>query len=343
MAYLKIDGAQGEGGGQVLRTALTLSMLTNTNIEVTNIRARRNKPGLLRQHLTSVMAASEISQASTQGVELGSTAIRFAPKQIKAGDYRFVIGTAGSTVLVCQTVLLALALADSSSTVRFEGGTHNGMSPSLCFFEQSFLPILRMLGVRCELQVTSLGFYPAGGGKWQIHIQPTASLSPLDFTESRTLFGERGAACQAKALLSDLPESIGERELATAKKALGWDLAESSLHDVPSPGSGNSLQLMLPASTHINMFEQFGQLGVSAERVAKRCAGNVKRFVKAHVNVEEFLADQLLIPMALAGKGSFSTTKPSLHTLTNIAVIEQFLDVNFTVEQENDLRWCIGV
>lgn len=179
MPYLVIDGAQGEGGGQVLRTALTLSILTQRPIEIVNIRAKRKKPGLLRQHLTSVLAAQAICEASTEGVELGSSRIRFSPGEVLPGDYRFAIGTAGSTVLVCQTILPVLALAKAGSKVEFEGGTHNGMSPSLCFLEQSYLPLLKLMGIDCKIVKSSLGFYPVGGGKWQIEIKPAKVLSQL--------------------------------------------------------------------------------------------------------------------------------------------------------------------
>ena len=174
MSYLVIDGAQGEGGGQVLRTALTLSILTKQPIELINIRAKRNKPGLLRQHLTSVLAAKKICGAKTEGVELGASRIRFSPGEVQPGAYHFSISTAGSTVLVCQTILPVLMLADASSEVIFEGGTHNGMSPSLCFLEHSYLPVLKMMGVECKIDVSKLGFYPAGGGRWKLTIKPVS-------------------------------------------------------------------------------------------------------------------------------------------------------------------------
>ncbi|WMS88908.1 RNA 3'-terminal phosphate cyclase [Pleionea litopenaei] len=148
-----IDGAFGEGGGQVLRSSLTLSMITKTPIELINIRAKRSKPGLMRQHLTAIEAAKTICNAEVVGANLGAETIQFYPGEIQAGNYDFSIGTAGSTVLVCQTILLALAYAPDHSRVRFEGGTHNGLSPSLCFFEQSYLPVLRQMGLTCDLDV----------------------------------------------------------------------------------------------------------------------------------------------------------------------------------------------
>ena len=332
MEYMIIDGAQGEGGGQVLRTALTLSILTQQPIELINIRAGRKKTGLLRQHLTSVKAAQTICDAKTDGVELGSKHIRFAPGKVKAGDYHFAIGTAGSTVLVCQTILLVLATADGESTITFEGGTHNGLSPSLCFLQQSYLPILEKMGIKCDINITRLGFNPAGGGKWQIHIKP-ASLKTIELTKACSELNSINKNCSINAILSLLSRSIAEREIAQAKKTLCWQNAKSEIKFVDSLGPGNSLQLCVANETHTSMFEIIGQTGLSAENVAKRAAGRVNKFLHAQAAVEEHLADQLLLPMTLAGKGSFSTTKPSLHTMTNIDVIKKFIEIDIKVEQ----------
>lgn len=341
MSYLTIDGSQGEGGGQVLRTALTLSILTQQSIELINIRVGRKKTGLLRQHLTCVLAAQEICEATTEGVELGATRILFSPGQVKSGDYQYAIGTAGSTVLVCQTIFPVLALAKGNSTVTFEGGTHNGMSPSLCFLEHSFLPVLKSMGVNCVVNTTKLGFYPAGGGKWQISIEPTQKLSPIHLSEAGSHFAQSSENCSLTALVSLLPEAIGQREIATAKKILRWSDAKSQVQKVVTPGPGNSFQLSIKSKTHCSVFEMVGELGVSAERVAKRAAGRVNKFIHAEAAVEEHLADQLLLPIALAGSGSFTTTKPSLHTTTNIEVIKLILGVEIQIEQLNDVLWKV--
>ena len=343
MKYMIIDGSQGEGGGQVLRTALTLSILTQQNIELINIRAGRKKTGLLRQHLTCVLAAQEICEATTEGVELGSTRIRFSPGKVKAGNFHYAIGTAGSTVLVCQTILPVLSLAKESSTVTFEGGTHNGMSPSLSFLEQSFLPVLKSMGVNCKVSTATLGFYPAGGGKWQIVIEPTQALKPIHLTDAGCDFASDMDNCSLNALISLLPISIGQREVTTAKKILDWQEASSQVQDVVTPGPGNSFQLRIDSKTHSSVFEVVGELGVSAERVAKRAAGRVNKFIHAQAAVEEHLADQLLLPIALAGSGCFTTTKPSLHTITNIDVIKKILGKEILVKQLTDTLWGVSL
>lgn len=339
--FIKIDGSQGEGGGQVLRTALTLSILTQQNIELINIRAGRKKTGLLRQHLTCVLAAQEICNATTEGVELGATRIRFSPGEVKSGDYHFSIGTAGSTVLVCQTILPVLALAKESSTVTFEGGTHNGMSPSLSFLQQSFLPVLKNMGVNCQVNISSLGFYPAGGGKWQIVIEPSLALKPICLTEAGSDSARNIENCSLNALVSLLPESIGQREVTAAKKILNWQNASSQVQEVVTPGPGNSFQLSIDSKTHSSVFEVVGELGLSAEKVAKRAAGRVNKFIHAKAAVEEHLADQLLLLIALAGSGRFTTTKPSLHTTTNVDVIKQILGCEIKMEQISDVLWNV--
>ena len=341
MTYKFIDGSQGEGGGQVLRSALTMSILTKQPIEIVNIRAKRRKPGLLRQHLTSVLAAQAICGATTEGVELGAGRIRFSPGEVVPGDYHFAIGTAGSTVLVCQTILPVLALSNARSSVTFEGGTHNGKSPSLCFFEQSYLPLMQLMGMRCEVERIALGFYPAGGGKWKITIEPTKDLGEVALTTAASNFAATPENCQLHALISQLPLSIGEREVKTATDILNWDAAEGTVTEVDSPGPGNSFQLKIKSNTHTSVFEVVGEMGVSAERVAKRCAGRVRKFVHSQTAVEEQLADQLLIPMTIAGGGSYTTTKPTLHTATNIDVIKQFIDIEITTEQLSDVCWKI--
>ena len=340
---IKIDGSQGEGGGQVLRTALTLSILTQQNIELYNIRAGRNKTGLLRQHLTCVLAAQEICGASIEGVELGSTHIRFSPGKIKAGNFNFAIGSAGSTVLVCQTILPVLALAPNCSTVTFEGGTHNGMSPSLCFLEQSFLPILKRMGVDCQIKTATLGFYPAGGGKWQISVQPTTKLKPIKLTTAGAQFAKQTNNCSLTALVSSLPSSIGQREINTAKKVLNWHDAPSLVQNVITPGPGNSFQLGIDSETHRSVFEVRGEKGLSAQNVAKRAAGRVNVFIQSQAAVEEYLADQLLLPIALAGSGSFTTTKPSLHTITNINVIKHILGKEIQLKQLTQCLWHVSL
>lgn len=296
-------------------------MCTGKDIAVKNIRAGRQRPGLLRQHLTALNAATDICNAEVKGNELGSVEIEFSPEAINAGDYTFKIGTAGSTTLLAQTILPALMRADSASTISMEGGTHNGMAPSVDFIEQSFLPQLRNAGLEIESNLAVHGFYPNGGGAWQLKVQPINELAPI-------VLSERGEAKQHSAVVtsSNIEASIAERELARVRKKLGFQ--ESQLHtlQVASPGPGNIVSIRLAYEQVNEVFESVGALGVPAERVAGRAIAPTKRYMAANHAVGEYLADQLLVPMVTGQGGEFTTGELSEHTKTNIAVIEQVLE-----------------
>ncbi len=208
MPVIEINGSHGEGGGQILRTALALSAVTGKAFDIENIRARRTKPGLMRQHLTAVKAAAAICGATVDGDAIGSTRLRFKPSALQAGEYGFNIGSAGSTSLVLQTVLLPLALQGGASRVILQGGTHNNGAPPFEFIERAFLPLLRRIGFNIEVELRRFGFYPAGGGEVRVDIQPPAPLKQL-------LIGGHGAALSRKgeAIVSNLPFHIAGREI----------------------------------------------------------------------------------------------------------------------------------
>ena len=337
---IHIDGSQGEGGGQILRTSLALSMLTGIPVQFSNIRAGRKKPGLMRQHLTAVLAAAEISQATVTGVSIGARELIFKPGPVRAGDYTFSIGTAGSTTLVFQTVLPALMLADGPSRLSFEGGTHNPMAPPFDFLAEAFLPLLQRMGLQVSVRLERYGFYPAGGGRWTASIQPAAKLQPLILSERGELL-ER----EAVAVWTHLPGHIAQRELKTIAERLNWPEACLHYRELPAPqlGPGNYLKLRLLSEHITEVFSAFGEVGVSAERLARRCATEVQQYQATAAPVGVHLADQLLLPLALAGSGEFITSKPSRHTQTNIAVIERFLPVRFALEKRSREVWRISV
>ncbi|MCF2857786.1 RNA 3'-terminal phosphate cyclase [Pseudoalteromonas sp. SMS1] len=336
-----IDGAKGEGGGQVLRTALSLSMLLNQPIEIKNIRAGRKKPGLKRQHLTCVLAAQQICDAQVSGAELNSQHITFVPNQIQAGEYEFKIGTAGSTVLVCQTILLPLALNGKASRVKLQGGTHNGMSPSLTFFEHSFMSALKSMGLTCTITTQKLGFFPAGGGSWQIDISPLTSLKPCQFEQSGAELELQEHHCHVLSIVAGVKDSVASREIKEAQSQLSWTNAGTEIDRANAFGKGNSFHLSVGQGLQVAMFEQVGELGLSAERVAGRTVEALKRYLKSGAAVEEHLADQLLLPMALAGSGSFTTTALSSHTTTNIDVIAQLSGIKIKTQQLNEYLWKV--
>jgi RNA 3'-terminal phosphate cyclase (ATP) len=320
---LRIDGAEGEGGGQVIRTALGLSLVTGRPFRLVNIRGRRERPGLLRQHLTAVEAAARIGGARVEGARLRSSELLFAPATIRPGDYAFDVGTAGSATLVLQTVLPALLVASAPSRVTVHGGTHNPLAPPFDFLARVFAPALARMGARVNLTLLRHGFHPAGGGEVRMEVAP-APLAPLHLLERGRVLRRR-----AVALVSNLPLSIAEREL----DVVGWE--EREARPVESDGPGNVLLLHAEAEHASELVAGFGEKGVPAERVAGRAATEMSRYLDAGVPVGEHLADQLLVPLALAGGGSFRTLPLSSHALTNAALVARFLPVRF--ETEGDL------
>jgi RNA 3'-terminal phosphate cyclase (ATP) len=335
---LQIDGAQGEGGGQVLRSALALSLVTGRAFQIRRIRAGRQRPGLMRQHLAAVHAAAAVGSARVAGGTIGSRQLTFVPEAVKPGGYRFAVGSAGSATLVLQTVLPALVLAGGPSTVVLEGGTHNPFAPPFDFLEKAFLPLLRRMGPRVEVALDRPGFFPAGGGRFTARVTPVAWLRPLILPERGELLRLRGAA-----IVADLPRRIAEREAAALADLLPLAAEDVAIREYPGRGPGNAVLVAVHSEQVSEVFSAFGARGRPAESVARTAAEEVLNYLAAGVPVGRRLADQLLLPMALAGGGSFHTLEPSRHTRTNIAVIGQFLDVAITARPLEHGAWCIAV
>lgn len=324
---LHIDGAQGEGGGQILRTALTMSMVTGSDIKIDNIRAGRAKPGLMRQHLACVKAAQMVSGAEVSGAKVGSTSIIFKPDAIRAGEYEFSVGTAGSTMLIFQTVLPALATADGVSHLKFYGGTHNIMAPSFDFISLAFIPVIKRMGIDIEMKLHRHGFYPQGGGEWHAVIRPTTHIRRLELLETGELQHRECVVTSA-----NIPAHIAEREMSEVAKRCGWTHEEVHAYNVEGLGSGNILSLRLHYQHYSEVIEHVGKIGISAERVARNAIKDLRRYQANSAVVGEHLADQLLLPMAIGGGGVFRTLKPSLHCKTNKDVIHLFTDRRFVFE-----------
>jgi len=333
---LELDGSQ--GGGQLLRSALTLSLCSGEPFRMRGIRAGRPKPGLMRQHLTAVEAAVAISGSTAIGATPGSQQLEFRPGAVRGGDYRFAIGTAGSTTLVLQTLLPALLRADQPSTVVIEGGTHNPLAPPADFLIQTWVPLLRRMGASVDITLVRHGFYPAGGGELRVAVTPS-TLKPLNLEV-------RGAirSIKALAITASVPESVAERELAFVGEHFG--LAADSLHCrvVERPvGPGNVLLISVESDALCTVFAGFGERAIRAEHVAADVCRQAQRYIDADVAVDEHLADQLLLPMALACGGAFTTTQPSAHFLSNAALVEKFLPVEITPTAASDIAWRVGV
>jgi RNA 3'-terminal phosphate cyclase (ATP) len=332
-----IDGSYGEGGGQILRTSLALSLVTGKPFRIENIRANRKKPGLGRQHLTAVNAAVEIGQAEVKGNSIGSLILDFAPETVKPGKYHFAIGTAGSCTLVLQAILPALLMAEGKSELTLEGGTHNPLAPTFDFLNMAFFPVLHRMGANVTAALERPGFYPAGGGKFSVSIEPTGRPARIDLLTRGNIEKQT-----ARAVVSKLPKSIGEREINVIRGILGWDRHCLCVEEVKHPvGPGNVLTAIIECEQITEVFTGFGERGVPAEKVASRIVIEIQEYLNADVPVGRHLADQLIIPVALAGGGKFRTLSPSQHTTTNIEVVKQFLDIVCSINQPNKNLWEI--
>jgi RNA 3'-terminal phosphate cyclase (ATP) len=327
---ITIDGAQGEGGGQILRSALSLSICTEQPFRIEHIRARREKPGLLRQHVTAVKAAADISDAEVHGAEVGSTTLTFKPRTVRPGEYAFSIGTAGSCTLVLQTILPPLVTARSPSTIRISGGTHNKAAPPADFLARAFLPLLARMGATVNLNIVRHGFYPRGGGTIDVHVSPVDRLHPIHLSE-------RGARLRryAEAYICGVPMHVAERELAVVGNRLNWAPEELKIRGIPSDmGPGNALVVTLEYEHITEVFTGFGERARSAESVAEETVREARDYLAHEAPVGPHLADQLLLPMALGGLTGFVTCAPTLHFTSNADVIYAFTGRRIVAEPE---------
>lgn len=329
---IEIDGSQGEGGGQILRSALSLAVCTGKAFRIVGIRARRAKPGLLRQHLTAVKAAAAISDARVEGGEIGSMTLSFEPGAVRAGEYSFAIGTAGSCTLVLQTVLPPLLTATEPSLIRISGGTHNSAAPPVEFLTRAFLPLINRMGPTVVLRTERIGFYPRGGGIIEVQVIPTPRLRPIEILER----GERREA-YAEAFISGIAKSVADRELAVIAHRLNWEPEQLKVRGISSEmGPGNALVLSLQYEHITEVFTSFGAPGRSAESVAEEVAAATRDYLAQTSPVGPHLADQLLLPMALGGLSAFATCAPTRHFQSNCEVIAAFTGKRFGVADKDN-------
>lgn len=329
---IQIDGSMGEGGGQVLRSSLTLSMLTGLPFEIKQIRANRRKPGLMRQHLTAVLAAAKICNAEVSGAELKSGYLSFRPGSIVGGDYHFSIGTAGSTMLVFQTIMAALLKADKPSRVLLEGGTHNPLAPPFEFLVGSFLPVMHRMGADIQLELVRPGFFPAGGGKVAVDIKPLKSWNPL-VLHSRGELVSRGV----DILHAHLPKHIAVREQEIIMHRFNLSREQTVVKSMSnSRGPGNIIVAKWQYEHFCQVWTNCARIGVPAERIAKDLCGEIGRYLAGNAPVGEYLADQLLLPMALAGGSSILAQTLSMHARTQLEVIDRFLGTKGVVAKTSE-------
>lgn len=342
--FIEIDGSQGEGGGQILRTALSLSLRLGTPFRLTKIRQNRDKPGLRPQHLVAVTAAARLGAAEVSGAAVDSRELCFSPQlfgaELPGGKYRFDIGTAGSAPLVLQTLLPALLGAKQPSTVVISGGTYNTKAPPFDFLAHVFIPILVRLGATLTVRMNCPGFYPKGGGEIAAEITPCSKLGKLKLCDRGAILKKR-----ATALCAGLPDHVGERELATLRQHLSWPASCFSITKLSRSKSPGNIVLVEIESEHVTeLFSSVGERGVRAEEVASRAAAEALGYLQAEVPVGEHLADQLILPLSLYQGGIYRTTAPSLHLLTQVDIVRRFLpEVEITLQQESTESYVVAV
>ncbi len=335
---IRIDGSRGEGGGQILRSALSLAICTGQAFRIERIRARRERPGLLHQHVTAAKAAAEICDAELEGCEAGSSALTFKPRTVRGGRYAFSIGTAGSCTLVLQTVLPPLLTASAPSVVRISGGTHNKAAPPVDFLTRAFLPLIARMGAGVNLRIERHGFYPRGGGIIEAQIAPVSRLQPIQLLER----GARRRA-YAESYLCGVPPHVAERELAVVGKRLDWAPEQLKIRDIPREmGPGNVLVITLEYEHVTEVFTGFGERGRSAESVAEGAVREACEYLAHEAPAGPHLADQLLLPMALGGLTMFATCAPTAHFESNAEVIHAFTGRRIVAERDGE-RYVVSM
>ncbi len=326
-----IDGSMGEGGGQILRSALCLSLLTGKPFTLQQIRAARSKPGLRPQHLAAVQAAKRICRASVEGDSPGSQCLVFVPGKVEPGRYHFNIGTAGSTSLVLQTVLLPLALAGAPSELSITGGTHVPWSPCFHYLDWHWRTLLSRLGVTVELSLHRAGFYPAGGGELQARIPGGNVVTGVQLTSRGRLQRIRGISA-----IANLPLHIAERQREQALRRLATMClpveADITIEPLTAYSPGTLLLLLAEFEQGQACFSSLGEKGKPAEQVADEALDAFEALLRGDGAVDPWMADQLLLPLALAqGESAILTSEVTRHLLTNAEVIRLFLPVDIQV------------
>jgi RNA 3'-phosphate cyclase len=327
---IAIDGSYGEGGGQILRTALAFSAILKRPLRVHHIRAGRKNPGLQPQHLKGVEALAQMTKGRTEGVKIGSDTITFIPQNIVPGDYKFEVGTAGSVTLLLQALLLPLCLSQERSRLTLVGGTHVLWSPPFHYLNEVLSPTLNSMGISVEASIERWGWYPKGGGILHVEVKPVRELKPISLIARGPLKKIHGLSAT-----SHLPRHVGERQkdyaLKKIEKELEMDAEIQVLYDVPANGPGSFFFLVAESKGAIAGFSSLGERGKRAEEVAKEAVDSLKEYIQSDGCIDPHLADQLIPFISLAkGNSVFTTTRITEHLLTNLWVVQHFIDVRIS-------------
>lgn len=326
--FIEIDGSFGEGGGQVLRSSLSLSCITGKSVRIFNIRKGRAKPGLRPQHLAAARALARISGADVRGAELGSHEIAFAPGPVKAGEYLFEIGTAGSVALLLQALLPPLLFAAGPSRLVLTGGTHVPFGPPFDYLGDVFFPRLARIGVQVSCDIECYGFYPRGGGKITAGIAPVREIHGVDLREKGGVLSVTGRSCVA-----NLPLSIAERQRDAAVELLARHSPAIETAAVPAIGRGTFLFIKVETEGGPAGFSAVGAIGKRAEEVGREAAREALAYIEAAAALDPRFADQILLYLALSkDPSSFTTSRVTNHLATHLPLVRRLLGCQFEIE-----------
>jgi len=339
---ITIDGSHGEGGGQIVRTSLSLAAVLGVPVHIDRVRANRRRPGLQAQHLSAVHLIAQVCDAEVTGAELGSTTLHFAPhSRPMTGDYTLDVaemrqgGSAGAVTLVLQTVLVPLAFADGPSRITLAGGTHVAWSPPAHYLAHVYLPTLARWGYRAAVHLDRWGWYPIGQGLLRATIQPRepvlTTLDALAPGQVRRVWGLSAA--------SNLPRHVVERQRSRALELLRKAGRRAEIEEVPDAPAlnpqckGSFLFLVAECEHGVAGFSTLGARGKPAERVAQEAVRDLRAWLSSGATLDPHLADQVILPLALSGQpAAFTTSAVTQHLLTNAWAVEQFLPVRIVVE-----------
>jgi len=328
---LRIDGSYGEGGGQILRTAIALSVITNKSVEIFNIRSNRPDPGIKPQHYVAIKSIEDLCGGESTGLEIGSSDLVFKPGEVKGGNYKFDVGTAGSITLVFQALLLSALKTHHPLTVTVKGGTDVRWAPSWGYFNQVFLCLLKKMGVSVDAQLIKRGYYPKGGGEGSLTIKPSEIIHPLCLDEKQNFTKINGVIHSA-----NLPEDVSTRMKHAAIKTLMKKSLEADItvEDKPSISTGIGITLWTKSDSAILGSTMLGERGVPAEKIGGDAASNLIKDIESDANIDVYAFDQIVPYIAIAHKSSSCVVREiSNHAKTNMWLVKQFFDVDFKLEK----------
>jgi RNA 3'-terminal phosphate cyclase (ATP) len=331
---VKIDGSQGEGGGQILRTAISLSAITGKPVEVTNIRANRPNPGLRPQHITGIKIIADLFHAEFENLNMGADWIRFLPSdKFQGGSVRFDIGTAGSIPMVLMTVIPAVSLSNNDLQIEVIGGTDVKASPTIDYIKYIVAEAYRSIGIKFSVNVLKRGYYPKGGGVVQSTIQPCKSPSTLELLATRSTEPRITSVC------GKLPLHVAQRQVSSAiidleKKGVRCNNYTASVETSLSPGSS----ILVYSTSDFSLYvggDSIGEVGKRAEAVGKEAATRFLESILVSATVDPFLADMLILPLALSkGRSRYRIGRITQHLLTNLHVASEIVGCTYSIEQQ---------